>query len=526
MGMRRWVPEYEPVAQRAAAPPRRPDPPRGAAKAGTATGWALYPLGQEITPARIKSVLLAAQAGETQQYYAFLEHVERDPHIAACLGAATRRITSGRIDVRPYPATARTRTGKVQDVVAARALGAAQVVESGLFRGTGPREAVKALVKADWRGIAGVEPVYSPDGVLLVLEEIPGQNFSYVKGIPHVQVGELQSDRVPCADLVVMGQLVYRQVDGKISNPALRGIAARLVPYFFIKYRLPYWWGRYTELYGVKPRIGKYPAGDEITHALLDEAQQLMGAAGWANIPQEASIELLTESGKAGADVFGAVAEWCDRQASKLILGGTQTMDISAGAGSQATAEVHERQEIMLAADRAEDVADCMRPMFGLMVAWAMGPAVAAEHTPTLSIDVSRRPSLTEIAGFVKDTVPAGARLPESWFYDVTGVWIPEEGEACLGSAAAPPPSASASVTAAVPPRLWTEQEYRQKYLNGAGAEIVAYVEGVLDRAENEGWTIGRLYAEIQRLQPVAPERLQAIIAAMRMEALARGFGG
>jgi hypothetical protein len=179
----------------------------------------------------------------------------------------------------------------------------------------------------------------------------------------------------------------------------------------------------------------------------------------------------------------------------------------------------------MLAADRAEDVADCMRPMFALMVTWAMGPAVAAAHTPTLSIDVSRRPSLAEIAAFVKDTVPAGARLPESWFYDATGVWIPEEGEACLGAVAAPAPPASASVMAAVP-RLWTEQEYRQKYLNGAGAEIVAYVEGVPDRAENEGWTIGRLYAEIQRLQPVAPERLQAIIAAMRMEALARGFGG
>ncbi|MCY1004006.1 DUF935 family protein [Nannocystis pusilla] len=141
-----------------------------------------------------------------------------------------------------------------------------------------------------------------------------------------------------------------------VSGPiAAAGLVRPLSVLYVLKTQGVRAWLTYMELYGIPLRLGKYPARDtsEDEIAKLWEALVAIGEDGAGIMPAGMSIEVLDAIGKGGGSrAHQDLADWCDRQASKVIVGQTMTADDGA---SLSQAKVHDdvRRDYVVADARA-----------------------------------------------------------------------------------------------------------------------------------------------------------------------------
>jgi phage gp29-like protein len=97
------------------------------------------------------------------------------------------------------------------------------------------------------------------------------------------------------------------------------------------------------EIYGVPIGLGKYPPNaNPQEKATLLNALVSIGHNARGIIPQGMDLSFLSEA-KGNADGFQLMLEFCDRSASKAIVGGTLASDSSGGTKTNALGAVHER---------------------------------------------------------------------------------------------------------------------------------------------------------------------------------------
>jgi phage gp29-like protein len=97
------------------------------------------------------------------------------------------------------------------------------------------------------------------------------------------------------------------------------------------------------EIYGVPIGLGKYPPNaNPQEKATLLNALVSIGHNARGIIPQGMDLSFLSEA-KGNADGFQLMLEFCDRSASKAIVGGTLASDSSGGTKTNALGNVHER---------------------------------------------------------------------------------------------------------------------------------------------------------------------------------------
>lgn len=127
----------------------------------------------------------------------------------------------------------------------------------------------------------------------------------------------------------------------QVSGPlATAGLVRPLSVLYVLKTQGVRAWLTFMELYGIPLRLGKYNEGtSEADIDKLWEALQAIGEDGAGIMPHSTDIEVLDAIGKGGGGVaHQALADWCDSQASKVIVGQTMTAD---NGSSLAQASVH-----------------------------------------------------------------------------------------------------------------------------------------------------------------------------------------
>jgi phage gp29-like protein len=187
-------------------------------------------------------------------------------------------------------------------------------------------------------------------------------------------------------------------------------------------------WVSYMELFGIPWRIGKYPNGasEEVQDSLVD-AVQAIGMDGSAVMPEGMKLEIISAmGGGSGSQVHQHLADWCDRQISKAILGQTLTADT--GGGSYAQGSVHDGiRRTLLAADAVDLAATLQRD---LIEPWCQINFGADVEPPVLRC-VTEEP--VDRKSFVDCLVPLvdrGLRVEQSVIRDRMGIPAPAEGPA------------------------------------------------------------------------------------------------
>ncbi len=214
------------------------------------------------------------------------------------------------------------------------------------------------------------------------------------------------------------------------------GLAMPMVwSYLFKNYTIKDWMA-FIEVYGQPVRLGTYgaDASEEDIEELI-KAVVNIGSDATAVIPQNMNIEIKESSSRAAnAAIFKDLAEYMDKQISKLILGQTMTTD---DGSSQSQATVHDEvREDILTAD-GQDMADTINQYY--IKPWIDLNFGVQEEYPVFKLELIEPEDTKAKLEAITQLMPLGLPISKNQIYQIFGLHQPEDAEDTLifGQAAA-----------------------------------------------------------------------------------------
>lgn len=133
-----------------------------------------------------------------------------------------------------------------------------------------------------------------------------------------------------------------------VGDPYDLGILAQAARYVIYKNNDLGDWAEFAEIFGMPIREYTYDATDDESRQRLLQDAQAQGAAQVYIHPDGTSLNLVESGGKTGSlDVYRGLADFCNAELSKLILGNTLTTEAS-DTGTQALGSVQKKGEDMI----------------------------------------------------------------------------------------------------------------------------------------------------------------------------------
>ena len=232
------------------------------------------------------------------------------------------------------------------------------------------------------------------------------------------------------AQPLMPGKFLYHAHHSKSGLPTRGGLAYAVTTMYLLKSVAVKDWWAFGEVFGLPVRVGKYGpnASDDDIQTLIDAIAMIASDAG-AVIPDSMTVEFI-QAGRAGGQsgdkvLFEGMADWCDAQVSKAVVG--QTMTVEDGASlSQAQIHADIRDDIV-----EDDVAQMCNTLSDTLVPWYCDlnftprPAGWPHLAPPADEDAIDVPAVTA-------SVKAGLRVGQRWFRGRLGIPEPAGDEEIL----------------------------------------------------------------------------------------------
>ena len=385
--------------------------------------WSSYP-SRGLTPGRLSAILEAADAGTLrEQAELFEEMEEKDAHLAAVL-------QSRRLAVVGLPWQVTPAAGEKPEQAAAELC--REVLES-----LNIRELCLHLLDAVGKGVAAVELVWQVDGGRAVVSRarpIHAKNITWLDSDTPRLVTEAnwQGEEVPPWKWIVH---VHRTRSGHDTRNGVLRVCAYM--YLFKNYALKDW-AVFNEIFGMPLRLGKYdPAASPADREALRAAISSLGSDAAGIISKNTEIEFVEAAGRLSGtyNPYEVLAEFCNREMSKAVLGQTLTTDTTRATGTYAVGRVHDevRRDLLEAdaAALAETLrAQLLRPLTGFNFGWEV-PA------PRFRFDLAEEVDLKALAETYKILHEMGQPLSVEHVAERFGVPLPEPGAELVGGGGA-----------------------------------------------------------------------------------------
>ena len=283
---------------------------------------------QNLTPERLARLLLEAEQGDMIRYLELAEEIEeKDAHYRSVL--ATRKLQVSGLDLVVEAAS--DEAGDIADADFVRDFLRANVLQQALFD----------ILDAVGKGFSCCEILWECTEKTWLPSRILWRDprwfaFDQIDGTTPLLIGE-HGERLPLAPC----KFIFHVHKSKSGLPCRGGIArAAAWNYLFKNFDLKAWM-IFAEVYGHPLRLGKYDASateeDKLT---LLRAVRDMGMDHAAIIPQSMAVEFQEAKALGTVTLYEKLAEYLDRQISKVVLGQTGTTDTGTRVG---TANAHER---------------------------------------------------------------------------------------------------------------------------------------------------------------------------------------
>ena len=259
--------------------------------------------------------------------------------------------------------------------------------------------------------------VFDLDGRLRLLDETETLPLSSgwtgwpVIGRAGEATSSLPGRRVPPEKFVVF------TFDGRHGNPYGSGLCQKAYWYYWFKKNNLKFWVMFNEKFGAPTVVGKYHAGasEEERNRLLEVIDSLQNDTGVV-VPESMVIELLEARRSGNINTYRDLADWCNDEVSKIVLGGTLTTGEGRRSGSYALGKVHEavRNEYV-EADACALMEAINTQLVARLVEYNFGRDVAA---PRWTIDTADDADLDRDAELDARLIGMGVPLPLGYFYE------------------------------------------------------------------------------------------------------------
>lgn len=313
---------------------KRPDT-REIAVATVRDKYSSYP-SNGLTPERLARVLKEADQGDIYRQAELFEEIEeKDPHLFSLMQTRKNTVLGLDWEIIPYSDEARD-----QEI--------AKFVGDILYNLQDFEDAMLDLLDAIGKGFAVSEIMWAIENgkaVPVALKWRHQKKFCY-DDLDNLRL--LTEENMSTGVEIPPNKFVinkYRARSGHASRAGVYRVC--LWMYLFKNYTVKDWIA-FAEVYGMPIRLGKYEQGTnkEDKDALLQAVLQI-GSDAAGIISKGTEIEFV-QAVKQDGDVFKSLAQFCNTEMSKAILGQTLSSDIG-DSGSYAASKTHAevRQDIL-----------------------------------------------------------------------------------------------------------------------------------------------------------------------------------
>lgn len=382
--------------------------------------WSTYP-SVGLTPGGLAYIFREADQGAvSRQMELFEEMEEKDAHLASLLQTRKLAVLSLDYEVLPYADTPEDKS-------------IADAVGELVFKTPNLESAFLDLLDAIGKGFALTEIIWGVEEGRVRVEElkwVPQKKVTYMEDL---------NPRLVTADGPWQGEpfppwkIVYHRYKAKSGHDTRAGVL-RVVGYMYLlkNYALKDWAG-FNEVFGMPLRLGKYdPTSTPADREALIQAIRNLGTDAAGIISKNTEIEFVETTNRSGSsNPFQVLADFCNREMSKAILGQTLTTDTSGGTGTYAAAKVHAQVRSDLVEADAQALGQTLReqllrPLVGFNFGWD-------KPVPWFRFRYEEEEDLKTLSEVYRNLADMGVPLSLEHIAERFGVPLAREGQEVLG---------------------------------------------------------------------------------------------
>jgi phage gp29-like protein len=404
---------------------KSPPPPdtRELAAVSLQDRWSSYP-SQGLTPGGLAAIFQEADQGEVRrQMELFEEMEEKDAHLASLLQTRKLAVLSLDYDILPY-----TRSPEDEAI--------AQAVKEMVLGIPNLEEAFLDLLDAIGKGFALVELIWerSRDRVWVAeLKWIPQKKVTFVEDLtPRLLTSDQPFEGKPFPPFKV----IYHRYKAKSGHDTRAGVL-RVVGYMYLLKNFALKdWAAFNEVFGMPLRLGKYdPTATPADREALIQAIRNLGTDAAGIISKNTEIEFVEATNRltGNTNPYQVLAEFCNREMSKAILGQTLTTDTAGGTGTYAAAKVHDRVRRDLVEADAQALEQTLREqLLGPLVGFNFG---FDKSVPWFRFRFEEEEDLKTLSEVYQNLAEMGFPLSVEHIAERFGVPLAQRGQTVLGKA-------------------------------------------------------------------------------------------
>ncbi|MCK9376213.1 MAG: DUF935 domain-containing protein [Syntrophobacterales bacterium] len=326
--------------------------------------WSSYP-SVGLTPNRLAEIFREADQGNIyRQMELFEEMEEKDAHLTAILQTRKMAVLGKDYEVLPY-----AKTPEDERIAA--------LVGEMVYSIPNLEEACLDLLDAIGKGFALSEIFWEvTEGQARVegLRWIPQKKVTFDEQLqPRLLTAEARWQGVAPPPWKV----IYHRYKAR-SGGATRAGVLRVVGWMYLLKNFALKdWAAFNEVFGMPLRLGKYdPTASPADRDSLVQAIRNLGSDAAGVISKSTEIEFVEATSRsAGVNPYQLMAEFCNREMSKAVLGQTLTTDTAGSTGTYAAATVHGQVRRDLVEADAQALAatlreQLLRPLVGFNFGW------------------------------------------------------------------------------------------------------------------------------------------------------------
>lgn len=316
-----------------------------------------------LTPQRLASIFKQADLGDpNRQVQLYEEMEEKDTHLFSVLQKRRGAVSGLDYEITPF-------SQEKQDI------DIADFVSDVITRLPDFEGDLKDISDAIGKGYSALElhwAVRESRNVIRNMERVEPKRFTWHDSL----VPKLLTKDDPSAGIDLPPFKFLFNVHKTKSGHATRQGVLRVVAwmYLFKNYDIK-GWVKFSEVFGMPLRLGKYETGakKEDKDALIAAVRSL-GSDAAGIISKGTEIEFIEAAKNSGTQVFKLLADFCNAEMSKAVLGQTMTTE-QGDKGARSLGEIHREVEADLQRDDCEQTSkvirrDIIRPLVGFNFGW------------------------------------------------------------------------------------------------------------------------------------------------------------
>lgn len=334
--------------------------------------WSEYP-SSGLSPQKLAAIFKEADTGDVgRQAELFEEMEEKDTHLFSQLQTRKNAVLGLDYDIHPWSETSEDK--KIRDFVADCILGLDTL-----------EDAMLDIMDAVGKGYSLAEILWAVDGnkaVIHRLEWIHAKKaIFYERGSANMWQKSYEVPRILTEAEPIYGEsvpafkLVYHRYKARSGYDTRAGILRVCAwMYLFKNYAIKDWMA-FAEVFGMPLRLGRYDSGaSQADKDSLAAAIRSLGSDAAGIISKNTEIEFVEAAKNTGTNnIYETLANFCDRQMSKAILGQTATTEGTPGKLGNEDAQDKVRYDLLKADAEALSKTirhQIIRPLVGYNFGW------------------------------------------------------------------------------------------------------------------------------------------------------------